>query len=181
MNRSSTFLGILVFAFFATFSQAQKPAQTQNPGPVFYDDFEVALKESKATGKPLITIFSAKWCGPCQKMKKSVYPSAEVTPFHDKFIWAYLDTDLPKNKGLSKQFKVAGIPHIAFVSPTGELIESMRGSVPPATFAKTLTAVLAKVPPTTVTPGTTPVTTAPPVEEKKKGLFGNLFKKKSSQ
>jgi len=176
MNRYLPLLSALLFASFATFSHAQKSS-----GPIFHDDFEVAMKESKASGKPVITIFSAKWCGPCQKMKKSVYPSAEVAPYHDKFIWAYLDTDKPKNSSLSKQFKVNGIPHIAFVTPAGELIESTRGSVPPAAFAKTLATVLTKVPPATLTPTPTTATPAAPPEEKKKGFLGNIFKKKDSQ
>jgi thioredoxin-related protein len=141
-------------------------------GPKFHNDFEKALAEARATGKPMITIFSAKWCGPCLKMKKKVYPSEEVAPFHDSFIWAYLDADSGKNRSLMKQFNVSGIPHITFVSASGEVISSMKGAVPAASFAGILSATLEKNPP--VAP-IAPAEGQP--EKKKKGFFG-LFKKK---
>lgn len=141
-------------------------------GPEFFDDFDKARKASQEAGKPLITIFSASWCGPCKKMKKNVYPSAEVTPYHDRFVWAYLDADQGKNKSLMKQFQVNGIPHISFISPGGELIGQARGAVAPASFAKTLSETLVKAGDTAPV---APVTSAPP---KKKGFFSNFFKKK---
>ncbi|MDF1756426.1 MAG: thioredoxin family protein [Verrucomicrobiales bacterium] len=143
-------------------------------GPEFFDDFEKARKASQETGKPMVTIFSASWCGPCKKMKKNVYPSTEVAPYHDRFIWAYLDADASKNRSLMKQFQVNGIPHISFVSAGGELIGQARGAVAPANFAETLSSTLVKAgdtaPVAPVAPGAEP--------EKKKGLFG-IFKKKA--
>lgn len=139
---------------------------------MFYDDFNEAIAAAGESGKPVITIFSAKWCAPCQAMKKKVYPSSEVAPFHDSFVWAYLDTDQEKNRGLMEKFKVSGIPHISFVSASGEVIEETKGSMAPSDFAKVLTKTLEKA-------GAPLPANLPPPSEKKKGGFNifNLFKK----
>lgn len=108
----------------------------------FHDDYEEALAISAEEDKPLIAIFSAEWCPPCQTMKRSVYPSEAVQPFHDQFVWAYLDADVPANRPLMQRFGVSGIPHIAFVKPDGEPLGQFVGGAPPEGFAEILTQVL---------------------------------------
>lgn len=149
-------------------------AEEKSGEPVFHHDFNEAMAAAGESGKPVVTIFSAKWCGPCQTMKKKVYPSSEVAPFHDSFVWAYLDTDQESNRSLMQKYRVSGIPHISFVSATGEVIEETKGSMAPADFAQVLTRTLKKagVP---LPANLTPV----PSENKKKGGFNllNLFRK----
>jgi thioredoxin-like negative regulator of GroEL len=95
-------------------------------------------------GKPLVVVFSAPWCPPCQANKKTVYPNDQVKPYHDKFVWVYLDTDVKKNAAAAKQFSVSGIPHIEFVSKDGTSIDKKIGGTNPRSFAKTLKKVLRK-------------------------------------
>lgn len=113
--------------------------------PAFKDSSAYALSAAKKSGKPIIMVFSAAWCGPCQMMKNEVYPSAEVKAFHDKFVWAYLDIDDPRNEKIATKFNVEGIPHIEFLTPEGKEIDKQVGANGPADFAKTLSSVLAKV------------------------------------
>ncbi|MEM9017175.1 MAG: hypothetical protein AAGC68_09170, partial [Verrucomicrobiota bacterium] len=75
-------------------------------------------------------------------MKKSVYPSTEVKPYHDQFVWAYLDADKPENQPLMAQFGVSGIPHIAFLESDGDPIGKFVGGAPPAGFTNILDQVL---------------------------------------
>ena len=77
-------------------------------------------------------------------MKKTVYPSDEVTPLHDKFIWAYLDTDESDNAKVAKEFKVEGIPHIEFLDKEGKSLGSQVGILEPDAFAKILEGMLKK-------------------------------------
>jgi thioredoxin 1 len=112
--------------------------------PKFEHSYEAALSEAKKTGKPAILVFSAAWCGPCQAMKKDVYPSSEVTPFHDKFVWAYLDVDESSNEKAAGKFGVKGIPHIQFVNAEGKPVDKQVGSSSASSFAKTLASVLKK-------------------------------------
>ncbi|MEZ5300595.1 MAG: thioredoxin family protein [Verrucomicrobiales bacterium] len=113
-------------------------AKDPKGSPDFEHSYDKALKKAQEEGKPVIVIFSASWCGPCQAMKKNVYPSSEVQPFHDKFVWAYLDVDEKKNKKVAEKFGVSGIPHLAILDKDGKEIDKQVGSSAAAAFAKRL-------------------------------------------
>lgn len=112
--------------------------------PKFEKNYRSALSDAKKTGKPVILVFSASWCGPCQTMKKEVYPSAAVKEYHDKFVWAYLDTDDNDNEKASKEFGVSGIPHVQFLDSSGKSVDKQVGSTSPEAFAAKLASVLKK-------------------------------------
>ncbi len=112
--------------------------------PKFVTRYRAALSEAKKTGKPIVFVFSATWCGPCQKMKKDVYPSEAIKPYHDKFVWAYLDADDKDNEKLAKQYGVGGIPHIEIVDKDGQSLGKQVGSTSPETFAGKLKAAAEK-------------------------------------
>jgi len=112
--------------------------------PKFEHSLPTAEAKAKKSGKPLVVVFSAAWCGPCQLMKKEVYPSAEVKALHDKFEWAYLDVDDESNAPAAKKFEVSGIPHVQFIDKDGKPLGSQVGSTSPGDFAATLKKMLAK-------------------------------------
>ncbi len=115
------------------------------PGsPAFETAFDAALAAGEKAGKPVILVFSASWCGPCQKMKKDVYPSKAIAAYHDKFIWAYLDADAEANKAPQESYKVNGIPHIEIVDSKGKSLGQQVGSSAPEDFAKVLDGALKK-------------------------------------
>ncbi len=120
--------------------------------PKFETKYKSALAEAKKTGKPMLVVFSATWCGPCQANKKNVYPSEAVQPYHDKFVWAYLDVDEAANKKVAQEFGVNGIPHIQFLDKTGKPIDKVVGGSQPEAFAKKLEEVAAKAGPATPAP-----------------------------
>ncbi len=112
--------------------------------PQFGTNYEEALATAKKEGKPVVLVFSAAWCPPCQAMKKTVYPSAEVKPLQDKFVWAYLDVDEEANAKAAEQYKVQGIPHVQFLDKEGKALISQVGGVSAAEFAGILTKVAEK-------------------------------------
>jgi thioredoxin-related protein len=112
--------------------------------PSFKTDYKSAKAEAEKENKPMIVIFSAVWCGPCQAMKKEVYPSKDVKPLQDKFVWAYLDADDEANAALAEKFGVSGIPHIQFLTSKGKDLGSQIGATTPGDFAGTLNKVLKK-------------------------------------
>ncbi|MBX7207415.1 MAG: thioredoxin family protein [Verrucomicrobiaceae bacterium] len=140
MNRIHLIVAILALAAPALSSAGDFPKGS----PAFVHSYSDAVSAAKSSGKPAIIVFSAAWCGPCQVMKKEVYPSASVKPFHDKFVWAYLDVDEASNEKAAAKFGVNGIPHIQFVNGEGKAIDKQIGATSPDAFAKTLAAVLKK-------------------------------------
>jgi thioredoxin-related protein len=133
---------LLAFAFVAI--SCAPAADFPKGSPKFKTVLGTALSEAKKENKPVIAIFSAVWCGPCQAMKHDVYPSEAVKAYHDKFVWAYLDADSSANKASMKKFKVEGIPHIEFLDKDGKSIGQQVGSTSPEAFAKTLESMLKK-------------------------------------
>jgi thioredoxin 1 len=111
--------------------------------PKFETNHQKAMAEAKKTGKPVILVFSASWCPPCQANKAKVYPADAVKPYHDKFVWAYLDADDPANGSVAAKYKVNGIPHIQVIDAEGKALEKVIGGTSAEAFAK----VLAKVAP----------------------------------
>ena len=128
-------------AFVITQSHA---ADFPKSSPQFVASYAAALKAGKDTGKPVVLIFSAVWCPPCQANKRNVYPSDAVKPFHDKFVWAYLDADEESNVPAMQKYGVSGIPHIQFLDKAGKALGSVVGGTMPEEFAKTLGATLKK-------------------------------------
>lgn len=139
------FLAFLVTLSLGVFA-VQKSSASDFPkgSPDFVTGYDAALKAAKTSGKPIIAIFSASWCPPCQANKKNVYPSAEVKPFHDKFVWAYLDADEEANVPAMKKFGVSGIPHIQFLDAKGTSVGKLIGGSSPKAFSKELASVLKK-------------------------------------
>ncbi len=127
------------------FSLATARAEFPENSPAFKTDYDAALAAAKESGKPLLVVFSAAWCGPCQANKQNVYPAEPVREFHDRFVWAYLDTDQKKNAEVAKRFGVRGIPHIQFVSSEDEAIDTMIGGTSPRAFVRKLRSVLRSV------------------------------------
>jgi thioredoxin-related protein len=112
--------------------------------PKFEHSLKAVSDAAAKSGKPMVVVFSAVWCGPCQAMKKDVYPSKEVAALHDKFEWAYLDADEDSNAAAMTKFGVSGIPHIQFLDKAGKPIGNQVGSTSPGDFAATLASILKK-------------------------------------
>lgn len=68
------------------------------------DNHEVAQSLSKETQMPLLTIYSADFCGYCQNLKKDIIELDTL----DKFIVCIVDVE--KNKELQTQMKVKNLP-----------------------------------------------------------------------
>ncbi|WP_166442887.1 thioredoxin family protein [Phragmitibacter flavus] len=137
---------ILKFSILSLFAAASLAVAADFPkgSPKFNDKLDAALAEAKTSNKPVIAVFSAVWCPPCQMMKKDVYPSEEIKAYQDKFVWVYIDTDIESNAKDAAKYKVSGIPHIQFISADGKSLDSQIGASSASEFAKTLDGVLKK-------------------------------------
>jgi thiol:disulfide interchange protein len=141
-NRSR--IAAAMIAGAALFIHPASASDFPEGSPAFVTAYDAALKAAKDGGKPVVMIFSASWCPPCQANKRRVYPSAEVKPFHDKFVWAYLDADQKANAAAMQKFGVSGIPHIEFLDKEGRSLGQAVGGTAPEAFAGQLAAILKK-------------------------------------
>lgn len=78
-------------------------------------DYKAVIAEAERTGKPVVVLVGAEWCGPCQQMKKEVIPEAKRTGVLDGVIFHTLDVD--KDAGicrlLLRQIGNDGLPAFA--------------------------------------------------------------------
>lgn len=131
-------------ALSAVFAPHGRASDFPKGSPAFLSSYDAALKAAKQSGKPVVLVFSASWCPPCQKNKRDVYPSAAVKPLHDKFVWAYLDADQKENVPAMEKYGVSGIPHIQFLSKDGASLGNVVGGTSPKQFSVDLAGVLKK-------------------------------------
>lgn len=73
--------------------------------PVKYLDYRDAHKQVLKTGQPLVVLVSAEWCGPCQRMKRSL-ATANRDGLVDRFVVCLVDAD--KQPKLARQFMARG-------------------------------------------------------------------------
>jgi thiol:disulfide interchange protein len=104
----------------------------------FLHDYDEAVALAQKENKPLMVVFSATWCPPCQTMKKEVYPSTVVKRELDDWVCVYLDFDDSKNKKVKTQYQVKNIPHIQLLSSKEVAIDKQVGSSTAQQFAKWL-------------------------------------------
>lgn len=79
--------------------------QVGSPEAPFKDRLEAALNSNK----PILTIFSAKWCIPCQEMKRAVIEPMRASGELDSVFLIYVDIDKDKEftkKQLGENFKI---------------------------------------------------------------------------
>lgn len=141
-NRRVALIGLCLAGLAAAVTSMPVRADDFPEGsPKFVTSYKEAVKSAAKEKKPVVMVFSAVWCGPCQMMKKNTYPSDAVKKHHDKFVWAYLDADQEENRELLEKYKVSGIPHVEFVTADGKSLGKQVGYVPPDTFAEKLEAI----------------------------------------
>jgi thiol:disulfide interchange protein DsbD len=93
-----------------------------------------ALVEAAASKRPLMIVFGAKWCPPCDKIKKDIFAVKEFAEVSLQVVPLYVDATVEEGeaKRLMDKYHVVGMPTILFVSPEGRIYDdlSVAGSAP---------------------------------------------------
>jgi thiol:disulfide interchange protein len=92
--------------------------------------YDQAVQEAGETGRPLLVVFGADWCGPCEQMKARVFSDKTVADtIEARFV--PLRVDLTENGGpndsLARRFGVTGIPALFVLDPRGNPISRSAG------------------------------------------------------
>ncbi|MER2562045.1 MAG: cytochrome c biogenesis protein CcdA [Myxococcaceae bacterium] len=92
------------------------------------EPFEAVLARAKADCKPVMIDFFADWCAACKELDSHTYVAKEVVSEANRFVTIKVDgtNDHEVTDKLYEKFGVKGLPTVAFVSPTGEVLEKPR-------------------------------------------------------
>ena len=100
--------------------------------PGWADGMSAGQLLARESGKPMVVLFTAAWCGPCQTLKKNVLTQPEVVDaLKAGFVPVQIDMtdqspDNPNNKFVM-HYGIQGYPTILMMSPQGKTIEMYRG------------------------------------------------------
>jgi len=104
------------------------------------EPFEAALAQAKHDCKPVMIDFFADWCAACKELDQHTYVAKEVVAESQRFVTIKVDgtEDHDVLEGLYERFGIQGLPTVAFVDPTGKVLDSPRvtGFLPPEKFVK---------------------------------------------
>lgn len=112
---------------------AKKKADKGDSAP---DGWQTDLTSAKALAKkddkPMLVVFSASWCPPCQALKKKVYPQASVKKALEAWVPVYVDADA--NEDLAKKHNIEGLPTLLILDASGKELSRQVGCNPTSTF-----------------------------------------------
>ncbi|MBY0587890.1 thioredoxin family protein [bacterium] len=107
-------------------------------GPIpWRTDFDHALGEAKATGKLILVNIHATWCIPCKKLNATTLMDPGLaTEITQSTIPVSLDADQDAN--VIRQWPITGFPTQLFLTPDGQILNTIVGFVPVETYLATL-------------------------------------------
>jgi len=98
-----------------------------------------ALQGGLSQGRAAMLDFSADWCVPCHELDHNTFTDARVRALAKSFLTYKIDLtryDAPESEALRREYQIAGVPTIVFLSPDGGEIREARveGFMPPEPF-----------------------------------------------
>lgn len=88
-----------------------------------------AIAQAKKEDKIVMVIASTTWCGPCKRMKDTIYPLQEVGDYINKRIISIAtELDTSDTDNIVEKYKIAGYPTYLFINGNGEEVGRIFGS-----------------------------------------------------
>ena len=89
--------------------------------------FETALKEAKVKKQPIMVKAFTTWCGPCKRMDKTVFNTAEMTALAPQFIAIKVDGDSDYGQAFNGKNGVSRYPTTLFFDASGKEVHRITG------------------------------------------------------
>ena len=131
-RRSNGVIGLIVIiALFAVIAYAAR--QALGPTTALADwghDWDQAIDSAAGSGKPMLVLFTADWCNPCQELKRDVLTASDVAPIL-KRDFTLLKIDLTEQTGpnakLAAGYGVNSIPTLIVFNSKGRQVGRVSG------------------------------------------------------
>ena len=115
--------------------QGEKPAATTQAKPAgpqgdqlkWIAGMDAGTQAAAASKRPMVVDVGAVWCGWCKKLAEESFPDPAVQALGDKFVWVRVDADA--DPGISRKYRVEGLPTILVLDATGGEISRLEGFV----------------------------------------------------
>jgi thiol:disulfide interchange protein len=122
------------------------PAAAEAARPISWGaDYEQAVKQARAVGRPLMVDVSTSWCSACKRLDADVFSRADVAEVSKAFVCVRVDGD--KRADLVRKFRVSGYPTVVFLDQDGRELGRARGAVPYQVMLEEMKRVTAAVGP----------------------------------
>jgi thioredoxin-related protein len=133
----STVLIILALAGVTLFAY-KNVAEEKTIGKIsFYTDYDKGLDAAFESGRPVMLVFSASWCGACRQMIKNVFSHDDVANSSTQLVNIYIDVDKAKRQLVNK-YEVRYIPSVFFLNYSGETIIQVADRRSPDDFVENI-------------------------------------------
>jgi tetratricopeptide (TPR) repeat protein len=100
-------------------------------------DLGRALAEAKAGRRAVMVDVYAGWCSPCKELESNVFATREAEEGLKGFISVRLDAEAGEGPAFVEKHNVVGYPTVLFLTPEGEEIDRIFGSMPVGDFVRT--------------------------------------------
>ncbi len=94
---------------------------------------EEALARAQEEGKPVVLLFTARWCVPCLSYEDVAWQDERVAREAQRFVLLKVDLtqwDNPEVRALQRRFGIFYVPVTVVLSPAGQEVGRLVGSVP---------------------------------------------------
>ncbi len=108
--------------------------QTTPAAFTWVEDFDAGLAEARRTNRPVLLKFYATWCAPCRILDREVFSRQDVAEALAG--WVPISIDVDKQEPIADRYEISSIPVMLALSPTGEVLARVNGTLSAEEFIR---------------------------------------------